>query len=455
MGPDQESGVEKKMGLQERGGVSYATSLHQAVKENDIPMMRSLMEEDNGRVQAPDLMGRTPLHWALVFGHEEAAMVLIVNTPKRALDARDGFGCTALHYAAAAAATTGYAAKVARILIDRGAATNALDSKNRTPLHFAAQHVNPAMVELLISRGADKSLMDATGALPFDIATNWNSFSSIPCLRIDTTTTKILSSDKVDITVDMLEKKEPPPHMEIPSNKRSWVAEKPPRKGPSLEKLIGMWKAAETAARQKKDAEVEAAQKATATLNMALEEWRTAESEVRNLKAQISNISDLVAARETALVEGRMCGQQSCSNKPEGASTLSVCLDHKSPSINIESSVTPCKQQEQYPIDSKKSKKNDLSWCTEWEVQGMEPTTDFEFTPQDRKSPNLLHNEEEEQVDKEQVWVQVPTTIFRQNFDIGSNIGLKTSSSFDSAHFLVMVGGLSTRLPFMSSLEVY
>jgi len=198
MGPDQESGVEKKMGLQERGeGVSYATSLHQAVKENDIPMMRSLMEEDNGRVQAPDLMGRTPLHWALVFGHEEAAMVLIVNTPKRALDARDGFGCTALHYAAAAAATTGYAAKVARILIDRGAATNALDSKNRTPLHFAAQHVNPAMVELLISRGADKSLMDATGALPFDIATNWNSFSSIPCLRIDTTTTKILSSDKV------------------------------------------------------------------------------------------------------------------------------------------------------------------------------------------------------------------------------------------------------------------
>ncbi len=100
-----------------------------------------------------------------------------------------------------------------------------------------------------------------------------------------------------------------------------------------------------------------------------------------------------------------------------------------------------------------KLKKNDLSWCTEWEVQGMEPTTDFEFTPQDRKSPNLLHNEEE--VHKEQVWVQVPTTISRQNFDIGSNIGLKTSSSFDSAHFLVMVGGLSTRLPFMSSLEVY
>jgi hypothetical protein len=96
---------------------------------------------------------------------------------------------------------------------------------------------------------------------------------------------------------------------------------------------------------------------------MALKEWRTAESEVRNLKAQISNFSDLVAARETALVEGRMCGQQSCSNKPEGASTLSVCLDHKSPSINIESSVTTCEQQEQCPIDSKVSAKWEYLVC--------------------------------------------------------------------------------------------
>jgi len=96
---------------------------------------------------------------------------------------------------------------------------------------------------------------------------------------------------------------------------------------------------------------------ATATLNMALKEWRTAESEVRNLKAQISNISDLVAAQETALVEGRMCGQQSWNNKPEGASALSVCLNHKSPSINIKSSVTTCEQQEQCPIDSKVSAK--------------------------------------------------------------------------------------------------
>jgi hypothetical protein len=52
------------------------------------------------------------------------------------------------------------------------------------------------------------------------------------------------------------------------------------------------------------------------------------------------------------------------------------------------------------------------------------------------------------------VWVQVPT--FKQKFDIlSSDVGLKTSNSFDTAHFLVMIGGLSEKLPFMSSLEVY
>ncbi len=167
---------------------AYATSLHQAVKENDIRSIRSLVE-GGAKVQAPDKIGRTPLHWALVFGHEEAARVLIINTPKRALDARDGFGCTALHYGAATGRT-----QVARILIERGAAINALDSNKRTPLHLAAQNVNPDMVELLTSRGADKSLADVKGALPFDVATDWNSLSSIPCLRPDT---RKLISDKV------------------------------------------------------------------------------------------------------------------------------------------------------------------------------------------------------------------------------------------------------------------
>ncbi|CAK9201375.1 unnamed protein product [Sphagnum troendelagicum] len=423
---------------------AYATSLHQAVKENDIRSIRSLVE-GGAKVQAPDKIGRTPLHWALVFGHEDAARVLIINTPKRALDARDGFGCTALHYGAATGRT-----QVARILIERGAAINALDSNKRTPLHLAAQNVNPDMVELLTSRGADKSLADVKGALPFDVATDWNSLSSIPCLRPDTTK---LISDKVDTAEVFLDKKEV--IVEIPTNKRkSFVAEKPPRQGPSLERLLGVWKAAEREAHRKKDAEVEAAQKATATLNTALKEWRKAELEVRILKAQISNISNLcnckLVAGESAITEeGRTCGQQSCNKKPpEGGASTTSSARHQSLSVDVEFSAT-AEEQEHCSTDSQQSS-NDLSWCTEWEVQGMEATTTQVLSPQERKSPKLLHKGE----DAEPVWVQVPT--FKQKFDIlSSDVGLKTSNSFDTAHFLVMIGGLSEKLPFMSSLEVY
>ncbi len=65
---------------------------------------------------------------------------------------------------------------------------------------------------------------------------------------------------QVDTTEVFLDRKEV--IVEIPTNKRkSFVAEKPPRQGPSLERLLGVWKAAEREARRKKDAEVEAAQK--------------------------------------------------------------------------------------------------------------------------------------------------------------------------------------------------
>lgn len=170
---------------------AYATPLHFAVKENDVKKVRELLQEGGVKVTTRDIVGRTPLHWALVFGHDEAAKVLIVNTPRRALDARDERGCTPLHYAAA----RGHA-DVARVLVERGAAINGLDAKKRTPLHYAAQQVGPELVELLVSRGADKFLADVAGELPVSVAEKWGSSQSIACLRPDTITT---TSEKVTL----------------------------------------------------------------------------------------------------------------------------------------------------------------------------------------------------------------------------------------------------------------
>lgn len=178
-------------GMRELEEGAYATPLHFAVKDNDIKTVRVLVQE-GAKVTARDIVGRNPLHWSLVFGHEEVSRVLIVNTPRRALDSRDEKGCTPLHYASALGR-----ADIARILLERGATINALDAKKRTPLHYAAQQVSPEIVELLVSRGADKSCADVKGETPFDVAEKWCSFSAIACLRPE----KKISSDKVRMTL--------------------------------------------------------------------------------------------------------------------------------------------------------------------------------------------------------------------------------------------------------------
>jgi hypothetical protein len=99
---------------------------------------------------------------------------------------------------------------------------------------------------------------------------------------------------------------------------------------------------------------------ATATLNTALKEWRKAELEVRILKAQISNISNLcnckLVAGESAITEeGRTCGQQSCNKKPpEGGASMTSSARHQSLSVDVESSAT-AEEQEQCSTDSQVS----------------------------------------------------------------------------------------------------
>lgn len=176
---------------------AYASELHFAVKENDVKRIRILLQEGVVKVTSRDVIGRTPLHWALVIGSDEAAKVLIVNTPRKALDTRDQQGCTPLHYATARAHAT-----MARVLIERGASINAVDSNERTPLHYAALQMSPELVELLISRGASKDLLNVYGESPLDVAQKWGCLSSIPCLTPDPVNVKTtpIVSDKVKVS---------------------------------------------------------------------------------------------------------------------------------------------------------------------------------------------------------------------------------------------------------------
>lgn len=174
---------------------SYASQLHFAVKQNDVNLVRSLVSEDITKVASRDAVGRTPLHWALVFGNDEAAKALILNMSRSSLDSRDQQGCTPLHYASARAHAT-----LARVLIMRGASVNAVDAKQCTPLHYAAQLMSPEIVELLVSRGADRRRANGQGELPLDVAIKWGAVAAVQCLTpevesIATTT----AEDKVEL----------------------------------------------------------------------------------------------------------------------------------------------------------------------------------------------------------------------------------------------------------------
>jgi ankyrin repeat protein len=73
----------------------------------------------------------------------------------------DQFGRTPLHYAA----RDGDAALLER-LITGGADVNALDVNRWTPLHFAAQAVSPAVAAKLIEAGANVAVRDRFGNTP-------------------------------------------------------------------------------------------------------------------------------------------------------------------------------------------------------------------------------------------------------------------------------------------------
>jgi ankyrin repeat protein len=81
--------------------------------------------------------------------------------------ATDRFGETALHRVADLRRTKGpEAARVATLLIERGASVDAPNRDRVTPLHQAVRARNLAVVEVLLDRGANPNAADKRGSTP-------------------------------------------------------------------------------------------------------------------------------------------------------------------------------------------------------------------------------------------------------------------------------------------------
>jgi ankyrin repeat protein len=150
-----------------RGERRDGSSMHEAVKRNDIAHVARLLQR-NG-VDARDNHDWTPLHLAVYEGNIEVQRLLVQRGAD--VNSRNNMGATPLHIAAHqgdAAAT--------RLLLASGADVNAQQRDGLTPLHIAAveQHVPRLqylqVVRTLLDNGARPDARDRLACVPWDYA---------------------------------------------------------------------------------------------------------------------------------------------------------------------------------------------------------------------------------------------------------------------------------------------
>ena len=129
-----------------------------AASAGDILKVKELLEKHTP-CTAQDYYGRTPLHFAVLDGHEEMAKELLdhgVDT-----STTDFKGRTILYLAA-----HGYSLGVLRLLLERGADIAARDGEGMTPLHLAYQKGVTRMIDCLIEKGANTDAKAIYGLTP-------------------------------------------------------------------------------------------------------------------------------------------------------------------------------------------------------------------------------------------------------------------------------------------------
>lgn len=109
--------------------------------EGDRPMLDLLLE--HGVDLEVEVHGRTPLLDALHYKRPDAVPWLLEHGAR--IDATDGDGRTALHYAA----MRGIRPAIVECLLEHGAKPNAKDARGRTPLDFARAKSRTKLIPLL------------------------------------------------------------------------------------------------------------------------------------------------------------------------------------------------------------------------------------------------------------------------------------------------------------------
>jgi ankyrin repeat protein len=152
---------------------SIAQDLNTAVLKNDTAMALEAIKAGTN-INAVDKYGGTALHTATRWGNDTIVQFLLahgagVDTPRSAAG-RTALMVTCAYYGGM---------KICSILLAHGANVNATAKNGTTALMLAASNAKADVVELLLAKGADKHLKDATGKSALDYAkqaavSNWS-----------------------------------------------------------------------------------------------------------------------------------------------------------------------------------------------------------------------------------------------------------------------------------------
>eukprot|EP01121_Diplochlamys_sp_Union-15-3_P019698 TRINITY_DN7490_c0_g1_i1.p1 TRINITY_DN7490_c0_g1~~TRINITY_DN7490_c0_g1_i1.p1 ORF type:complete len:231 (-),score=35.83 TRINITY_DN7490_c0_g1_i1:81-773(-) len=139
-------------------------NLLDAARSGDVKTVDKILSKKKqvDATDTRDLDGRTPLHLAAAFGHNDVIIKLLVKGAE--MNAVDRSKKIPLMEAC-----KGYVA-TCQLLIKHGANVNHKEGRGWTSLHYAAEYGNPEVVKTLLAGNADCNIADATGKTPFHLA---------------------------------------------------------------------------------------------------------------------------------------------------------------------------------------------------------------------------------------------------------------------------------------------
>ena len=147
---------------------TQAQEIFDAVKNNDVKKVRTLVIQDDSILNLKDNVGNTPLHHAAIIGSVSISIsiteLLIANGAD--INAVNTQQNTPLHEA-----INNKNDEVSELLIIKGADIHKQNIIGNSPLHIAAHKSRRAIAELLIDRGADLECKQTAQMTPLNLVT--------------------------------------------------------------------------------------------------------------------------------------------------------------------------------------------------------------------------------------------------------------------------------------------